>query len=115
MLRNPAFDGGRLKELQPRLHCLDRRPGLAAIDTKGDHLIVEDAGRKLLFVNKVGAGPDLVIRLVTQGSWNDRFEKLGREGYSVWSLRNGKPHPVHVDTPLPRPSLRAFAPAPKSL
>ena len=73
------------------------KQAIAAIDTKGDHLIVEDAGRKLLFVNKVGSGPDLMIRLVTQGKWNDRFEKLGREGYSVWSLRNGKPHPVHVD------------------
>lgn len=70
---------------------------IVAIDTKGDHLIVEDAGRKLLFIDKSGGGPDLVIRLVTQGTWNDRIEKQNRNGYTVWSVRNGKPHPLHAE------------------
>lgn len=94
----PLLTAGGSKSFNPDFIVWIGDQAIAAIDTKGDHLIVEDAGRKLLFVNKVGSGPDLVIRLVTQGKWNDRFEKLGRDGYSVWSLRNGKPHPVHIDT-----------------
>lgn len=69
---------------------------VVAIDTKGDHLIVEDAGRKLFYIDAVGNGPELRIRLVTEGTWNESFEKTDRTGYTVWALRNGKPHPVHV-------------------
>lgn len=94
----PLLTAGGSKNFNPDFLVWIGDQAIVAIDTKGDHLIVEDAGRKLLFVSKVGAGPDLIIRLVTQGKWNDRFEKQGREGYSIWSLRNGKPHPVHVDT-----------------
>lgn len=94
----PLLTAGGSKSFNPDFLVWIGDQAIAAVDTKGDHLIVEDAGRKLLFVNKVGSGPDLVIRLVTQGKWNDRFEKQGREGFSVWSLRNGKPHPVHVES-----------------
>lgn len=93
----PLLTAGGSKNFNPDFIVWIGDQAIAAVDTKGDHLIVEDAGRKLLFVNRVGTGPDLTIRLVTQGKWNDRFEKMGREGYSVWSLRNGKPHPVHVE------------------
>ncbi len=60
-------------------------------------MIVEDAGRKLLFIDKVGNGPDLAIRLVTEGTWNDKIEKQNRDGYTVWTIKNGKPHPLHAD------------------
>lgn len=67
------------------------------IDTKGDHLIKEDAGRKLFFIEKLGIGPDLFVRLVTRGTWNDAIEKIDNLGYTVWSLRNGKPHPTSAE------------------
>lgn len=70
---------------------------IIAIDTKGDHLIVEDAGKKLFHVTKIGKGPDLIIRLVTRGKWNESIEKIDKAGYTVWSLKNGKPHPNHAD------------------
>ena len=70
---------------------------IVAIDTKGDHLIVQDAGRKLFHIKKIGTGPDLVIRLVTRGTWNDRIEKTDNVGFTVWLLRNGKAHPLHAD------------------
>jgi len=41
-----------------------------AIDTKGGHLITEDAGRKLFFIDPIEDGPKLVIRLVTMGEWH---------------------------------------------
>lgn len=69
---------------------------IVAIDTKGDHLIVEDAGRKLFFIDKVGNGPNLKINLITKGKWNDRIERTDSIGFTVWSLRNGRPHPLHT-------------------
>jgi len=56
---------------------------IIAIDTKGDHLIVEDASKKLFFIKKVGSGPDLSIRLVTRGKWNDKIEKINSTGFTV--------------------------------
>lgn len=46
---------------------------IVAIDTKGDHLITADAGRKLFHIEKFGNGPDIIIRLVTEGQWNDNI------------------------------------------
>ncbi|MBF0556178.1 MAG: DEAD/DEAH box helicase family protein [Nitrospirae bacterium] len=72
--------------------------GIVAIDTKGDHLIFEDSGRKLFSIDKIGTGPDLAIHLVTRGMWNEQREKTGAEGFTVWSIRNGRPHPKPVAT-----------------
>ena len=68
--------------------------GIVAIDTKGDHLIVEDASRKLFNIEKSGSGPDLSIRLLTRGEWNEQREKKGPDGFTVWAMRLGRPHPL---------------------
>lgn len=70
--------------------------GVVAIDTKGDHLIVEDSGRKLFTIDKIGTGPDLTIRLLTKGTWSDQIAKTSAEGFTVWTQRHGRPHPLHV-------------------
>jgi type III restriction enzyme len=70
---------------------------IIVIDTKGDHLIVEDSGRKLFYISKIGKGPDVIIKLVTQGKWDEKIQKIAKDGYSVWTLKNGKPFPNHVD------------------
>jgi type III restriction enzyme len=72
--------------------------GVIAIDTKGDHLIFEDAGRKLFSIDKIGNGPELVIRLVTQGKWNAQRAKIGSDGFTVWIMRHGQPHPLPAAT-----------------
>ena len=62
------------------------------IDTKGDHLIVEDAGRELFHVEPVGRGPKLEIRLVTEGELRAKSQiarTAGTEGYTVWLLKQG--------------------------
>jgi type III restriction enzyme len=61
-----------------------------AIDTKGDHLIVSDSSRKLFTLKKHGKGSDLIIKLVTQGQWNQDIKKINDDGYTVWYLKNGK-------------------------
>ncbi|PZN81850.1 MAG: hypothetical protein DM484_07505 [Candidatus Methylumidiphilus alinenensis] len=72
--------------------------GIVAIDTKGDHLIFEDSGRKLFSIDKIGNAPDLAIRLVTRGQWNEQREKVGAEGFTVWIMRHGRPHPLPAAT-----------------
>jgi type III restriction enzyme len=93
----PLLDRGATKTFNPDfLVWGDKR--VVAIDTKGDHLIVEDAGRKLLYIETVGDGSArLEIRLVTLGKWQaaGQIARLARSpGYTVWALKNGKPHPT---------------------
>ena len=94
----PLLDRGNTKTFNPDfLIWLDKR--VVAIDTKGDHLIVEDAGRKLFHIESVGGGPSLDIRLVTEGEWHARGGAIGKiagtPGYTIWSLKNGKAHPTY--------------------
>jgi type III restriction enzyme len=92
----PLLDRGATKTYNPDfLVWADKR--VVAIDTKGDHLIVEDAGRKLFYIEAVSDGPRLEIRLVTQGKWQaqGQIAKVARsQGFTVWALKNGRPHPT---------------------
>ncbi len=94
----PLLDRGNTKTFNPDFLVWGDKV-VVAIDTKGDHLIVEDAGRKLFYIESTGRGTKLTIRLVTQGQWHAKSGEIGKiagsDGYSVWSLKNGKPHPVH--------------------
>jgi len=84
-----------------RVPALMGQAGLAQIGLRGATLIVgdgsEDAGRKLFYIKKIGTGPDLTIRLVTRGTWDERIERKTHLGFTIWILRNGKPHPLHAD------------------
>lgn len=94
----PLLDRGNTKTFNPDFLVWGGKR-VVAIDTKGDHLIVEDAGRKLFYIESVGRGTRLEIRLVTKGEWTARSGEIakisGSDGYTVWSLKNGKPHPIH--------------------
>lgn len=92
----PILAFGRSKTFNPDFIVWADK-ALFAIDTKGDHLIFEDAGRKLFSIKKIGSGPDLFIRLITHGKWNDSIEKVSGIGYSVWLMKNGKPRPHHTE------------------
>jgi len=98
----PLLDRGNTRTFNPDFLAWTEKT-VVAIDTKGDHLITEDAGRKLFFIEKVEDGPELVIRLVTKGQWqvaqNGVYGKLsGSTGFTVWALKQGKPHPTHCAT-----------------
>ncbi|GGG06938.1 DEAD/DEAH box helicase family protein [Paenibacillus aceti] len=71
---------------------------IVAIDTKGDHLIVGDAGRKLLDLKKYGNGPEIKIRLVTEGRWNTHIQKEENVGFTVWVLKNGRAFPLYCES-----------------
>ncbi|MXV21849.1 DEAD/DEAH box helicase family protein [Deinococcus xianganensis] len=72
---------------------------VVAIDTKGDHLIENEADRKLLLLQNDGKGPSLHIRLVTEGEWDSSFRKKpGSKGMTVWMPKHGTAWPVHCQT-----------------
>jgi type III restriction enzyme len=97
----PLLDRGNTRTFNPDFLAWTDKT-VVAIDTKGDHLITEDAGRKLFFIEKVEDGAELVIRLVTRGEWqvaNGVYGKLsGSPGFTVWALKQGVPHPTHCST-----------------
>lgn len=89
----PLLDRGKTRNFHPDF-LVWTNGHVIAIDTKGDHLIVEDAGRKLFFVDKMEPGIELVIRLVTEGKWEIRGGEFAKEsgstGFTVWYLKQGK-------------------------
>lgn len=73
---------------------------IIAIDTKGEHLIENEADRKLLLLTNDGKGANLHIRLVTEGEWDENFHmKPGSRGMTVWVSKHGRPWPTHYATP----------------
>ncbi|MBR0869640.1 DEAD/DEAH box helicase family protein [Bradyrhizobium tropiciagri] len=98
----PLLDHGNTRTFSPDfLVWLDKV--VFALDTKGDHLITEDAGRKLFDIEPIEDGLLLVIRLITRGEWSiaptGEFNKRsGSTGHTVWRLRNGRIQPTHTET-----------------
>lgn len=97
----PLLDRGKTRNFHPDF-LVWTNGHVVAIDTKGDHLIVEDAGRKLFFIDMAEPGLELLIRLVTQGKWEIRggeFSKdSGSAGYTVWFIKQGKIQAKHCKT-----------------
>ena len=98
----PLLDRGNTRTFNPDFLVWTDK-SVVVIDTKGKHLITEDANRKLFFIRQIGSGPELAIRLVTKGKWrvapNGTYGRIsGSSGCSVWALKQGVPHPTHCDT-----------------
>lgn len=94
----PLLDRGSTRTFNPDFLVWADAKHIVAIDTKGDHLIVEDAGRKLFHIEPVSAGAQVYVRLVTEGHWTvvngQPSKQKGKTGFTVWSLKQGKLHPV---------------------
>ncbi|WP_096271751.1 DEAD/DEAH box helicase family protein [Paucisalibacillus globulus] len=89
----PLLSLGSTKNFNPDF-IVWQKDSIVAIDTKGDHLIVEDSSKKLFHLKQVGKGQELKIRLITQGKWDDNISKITKNGYTVWVLKNGKIKPI---------------------
>jgi len=93
----PLLDKGGTNTFNPDF-VVWSQDGIFAIDTKGDHLITEDSARKLFFIKKIGTGPDLYVRLITEGEWDNNVKKIGPSGFTVWKLKLGKVVQFHAAT-----------------
>jgi len=93
----PLLDRGNTRTFNPDFLVWADRKNVVAIDTKGDHLIVEDAGRKLFHIDAVSPGIHISVRLVTEGHWGVAnglpHKAKGKLGFTVWSLKQGKLYP----------------------
>ena len=108
--RNPStggyeitlLDRGSTRTFNPDFLVWVNLKHIVVIDPKGDHLIVEAAGQKLFYIEPVAPGPRVSIRLITAGHWrviNGVPSKTARAtGYTVWGLKQGKPHPELCDS-----------------
>lgn len=72
-----------------------------AIDTTGEHLLLEKTGRKLLAIEPATtSGGRLIVRLISAGTWNDDVEREDSAGYTVWGRKQDNDlRTIHVDTP----------------
>lgn len=74
---------------------------VVAVDTTGGHLLPDKAARKLLTIHApAGASSRLVIRFVSEGSWQASPAPVREhgDGYTVWDLSpNQERRAIHVE------------------
>lgn len=95
--RNPSRSGfpiplltrGQTRSFYPDF-LVWRSTNVFAIDTTGQHLLAEKTSRKLFNISPGKSKQRLLVRLVSQGRWNERVEQLDKAGYTVWSLRQDR-------------------------
>lgn len=90
----PLLSNGGSRHFNPDF-LIWSKENVLAIDTKGDHLILEAASQKLFAIRRIGKGPNLLIRFVTAGEWSSDIKKLNNVGYTVWKLKSGRSTPMH--------------------
>lgn len=71
-----------------------------ALDTKGEHILQNEVGRKLLaIVPHTRAKVSLLVRLISKGAWDRTPQRISGEGYTVWALGNANAlKPIHCPT-----------------
>jgi type III restriction enzyme len=70
------------------------------LDTKGEHILQSELGRKLLAIEPhPKAKTKLLVRLISQGNWDEHPQRTSGEGFTVWALGHGYAlKPVHCST-----------------
>lgn len=95
----PLLDKGDSRRFFPDF--LAWKDGLVfAIDPKAGHLLAADAWRKLLDIRDEKGQRRILVRLISEGKWNEQVKQVGPKGYTVWSVfkSTGKLRAKHVAT-----------------
>lgn len=71
-----------------------------AVDTKGEHLVADDARRKLFGISTIGADEPLAVRLVSHGTWSKHVKRTSAQGFTIWgwNTTNGELQVSHEDS-----------------
>jgi len=71
-----------------------------ALDTKGEHILESELGRKLLAIEpNPKAKAKLLVRLISSGHWDDHPQRVSAEGFTVWALGHANAlKPIHCAT-----------------
>lgn len=77
-----------------------RGKAVFAMDTKGEHILENELGRKLLAIEPhPKAKSRLLVRLISKGYWDDRPQRQAADGFTVWSLGHANAlKPIHCGT-----------------
>ncbi|GGK49007.1 DEAD/DEAH box helicase family protein [Salinarimonas ramus] len=71
---------------------------VVALETKGRHLLPEEARRKVLDIRSTGDCPRLVLRMISEGRWSvapsGQTAQHGKDGFTVWKW-TGSLNQVH--------------------
>jgi len=105
--RNPARSGfgipllslGQSKTFYPDFLVWKGR-NVFALDTKGQHIVESELGRKLLSIEQ---NPrlklKLLVRLISPGKWNDHPQRVSANGFTIWALGHANAlKPIHCRT-----------------
>ncbi|TPG48462.1 hypothetical protein EAH75_08345 [Rhodanobacter glycinis] len=69
------------------------------LDTKGKHLLSDAVARKLFDIQDPDTGKvALHVRLISEGKQTSLGSKASGGGYTVWKMKSGSVHPVHVES-----------------
>jgi type III restriction enzyme len=71
-----------------------------ALDTKGEHILESELGRKLLAIDpNPKAKAKLLVRLISMGHWDDHPQRVSGDGFTVWALGHSNAlKPIHSAT-----------------
>lgn len=93
----PLLDINKTKNFNPDFLVWNGKNKLVAIDTKGTHLLMGEASRKLFFINPAKK-KSLLVRFVSEGKWTDFLTQRDSVGYTVWLVKNGMVTATPVST-----------------
>ncbi|MEX0664728.1 MAG: DEAD/DEAH box helicase family protein [Acidimicrobiia bacterium] len=95
----PLLSPGRTQNFYPDFLAWKGKQ-VFAIDTKGEHILEGELGRKLLAIEPQSrAKVVLLVRLLSPGHWDKGVQRTSGEGYTVWALGAGNAlKPIHCPT-----------------
>lgn len=93
----PLLDINVTKNFNPDFIVWLTKTKLVAIDTKGTHLIMGDASRKLFYI-KPSAKKTLSVTFISPGQWTDFKTRKDKNGFTVWVVKQGKVVPLIAST-----------------
>jgi type III restriction enzyme len=84
----PLLDSGRTRNFYPDF-LVWKDEFIFALDPKGAPFLATDAGRKLLAIRDENGKRVLIVRIVTEGRWNDEtLKNTAEDGFTAWTLTN---------------------------
>jgi type III restriction enzyme len=82
-----------------------------AVETKGAHLLKEAAARKLLNIRAPrGAATRLLVRFLSEGTYNEKAEREAADGFTVWGFGANADRKVWHEPSLERAVRRILRP-----
>ncbi len=95
----PLLSPGQSKTFYPDF-LVWKAKNVFALDTKGEHILESELGRKLLAVEpNPKAKAKLLVRLISKGNWDDHPQRVSADGVTVWALGHANAlKPIHCAT-----------------